>query len=96
MAEEYKIENIEENEEVDEEMGEVETTELVYDDGGIDDLITSLKELKKNKDSFSIIVDDNSQIIIHHEENPDLEFDNDLDDEDADLSDGDNDLGDGE
>jgi len=58
--------------EVEDDGEEVEMIDLVYDDKGIDDLIKDLLELKKNKDCFMIPVDGLTQVVIHHEDDPEL------------------------
>ena len=49
-----------------------ESIELVYYDKGIDDLIKDLQDIKKNKSGIVIPVDDFTEVVIHHEQDPEL------------------------
>ena len=49
---------------------DVETLDLELDDEGIDNLIKDLQELKKDKASLIIPVEEELQIIIHHADEP--------------------------
>ena len=61
-----KEEEIEEDE--NEETDEVEIWEFGLDEEEIDELINKLKNLKETKTNFSFDIDENNELLIHHEE----------------------------
>lgn len=63
----------EETEEEVEEETEVEIIETVVNDEEIDDLIMKLNELKFTKESMAIELDDETELVLHHEDNVELE-----------------------
>ena len=64
-------EEIEADESDDEAEGEkiIEVIETVVNDEEIDDLIMRLKELKLTKESISVEIDDETELVLHHEDN---------------------------
>ena len=55
----------EESEDIDDDM-EIESLDIELDDAGIDNLIKDLGELKKEKTSLVIPIEEELQIVIHH------------------------------
>ena len=51
---------------------EVEVLEFAIGDEEIDELITKLNELKKTKTSFEFEIDEDTDLLIHHEEDEEL------------------------
>jgi hypothetical protein len=51
-----------------EEMEEVEVWEFSLDNEEIDELISSLQKLKENKGNFSFDIDEENELLIHHDE----------------------------
>ena len=73
-----KIEEEEENSEDeedddDEEEEDVEEVELVMDDYEIDDIIEALQNLKREKSSLTLDMNEGFKITIHHADNKELE-----------------------
>ena len=71
MPIEYEF--IDDDSEGDNEEGDVDIWEFSLDDDGIDDLIEALKELKETKGHFHFELDEENEIIIHHEDDLDEE-----------------------
>tara|TARA_Y100000034_G_C6882519_1_gene404617 strand:- start:89 stop:277 length:189 start_codon:yes stop_codon:yes gene_type:complete len=51
-----------------EEMEEVEVWEFSLDNEEIDELISSLQKLKENKGNFSFDIDEENELLVHHDE----------------------------
>lgn len=51
---------------------EVEMIETVFTEENIDELIGLLEELKETKTSITFGLDETTEVIIHHEEDPEL------------------------
>jgi hypothetical protein len=83
MTEEENHED-EEDEEVD-----VEILEFALGNEEIDEFISKLNELKQTKKSIEFEIDDENELLIHHEENEELENE----DEEEDLEEESNDKG---
>ena len=70
-------ENKEENKEENEEETEVEVTEILLNEGDINDLIGKLEELKESKKEITYELDDENELLIKYysdvEENEDEE-----------------------
>lgn len=47
----------------------IEVIETILNDEEIDDLIMRLKELKLTKESISVEIDDETELVLHHEDN---------------------------
>lgn len=74
--EELDEDEMEEDEETEEDLEEeVEVIETVFDDQHIDDLIEMLEELKESKTSIVFGLDETTEVVIHHEEDPELNDD---------------------
>ena len=56
----------EKSEDMDDEDMEIESLDIELDDAGIDNLIKDLGELKKEKTSLVIPIEEELQIVIHH------------------------------
>lgn len=70
------------NEEIDEENEEeFETIELILSEEDIEELMLGLEKLKQTKSNFHFPLEDNSEMIIYHEESPDLEVEEGEEDE---------------
>ena len=52
----------------DEEMCEVNVTEVVLDEEEIDEIIEKLKELKQTKKEVEVDLDDENELLIKHED----------------------------
>lgn len=56
-----------------EENVEVELIETVFDEEQIDELIELLGELKETKTNVAFALDETTEVLIHHDEDPELE-----------------------
>ncbi len=77
---EMPIEETESAEDLDK---EINLMEFELDDEQIDDLIEGLKELKEHKQNLSFTIDDENDLLIHHEDEQDLEEGDDSEDGDG-------------
>lgn len=59
----------EEDSEEEGEEQEIDVLEFAVNDEEIDELIKSLQELKATKESFGFAVDEETEIVIHHDDN---------------------------
>ena len=82
-----------------EENEDIEVIEFSLDDEEINDLIAGLTELKETKSHFSFAIDEDNELLIHHEEDESeeeeecedkVEFEEEVEDESEDKSEGDN------
>jgi hypothetical protein len=60
----------------------IEVLEFSLNDNEIDDLIESLKRLKQTQTNFSFEIDEEHELLIHHEEDLDDGDESDAEDED--------------
>jgi hypothetical protein len=58
----------EEDEELEEDEEEIDVFEFVFNDEEINEMIENLKQLKETKTHFHFEIDEDNELLVHHEE----------------------------